>query len=196
MARVHPSAIIHPGARLSDDVSVGAFSVIGSDVAIGTGTEVGSHVVIEGLTTIGRDNRFAPFSSIGGPPQDKKYRSEPTRLEIGDRNVVREYCTINRGTAQDSGVTWVGDDNWIMAYVHIAHDCIIGNQTILANGAQLAGTCISATGFSRRNDRRAPVRQDRCARDDLGKHLSFTGPAAICSRAGTPAQPYGINAED
>lgn len=196
MTRVHPSAIVHPGARLSDDVSVGAFSVIGSDVAIGAGTEVGSHVVIEGLTTIGRDNRFAPFCSIGGPPQDKKYCGEPTRLEIGDRNVVREYCTINRGTSQDSGLTRVGDDNWIMAYVHIAHDCNVGNQTIMANCAQLAGHVhvgdwVFLAGMTGVHQF---VKIGAHAMTSANTYLSQDLPPYVLG-AGTPAQPYGINAE-
>ena len=132
-------AVIDPGAELAGDVSVGPYSVIGPDVIIGRGTHIGPHVVINGPTRIGRDNKIFQFASIGDAPQDKKYAGEPTRLEIGDRNTIREFVTINRGTIQDEGVTRVGDDNWIMAYVHIAHDCQIGNQTIFANNASLAG---------------------------------------------------------
>jgi UDP-N-acetylglucosamine acyltransferase len=132
-------AAIDPAAKLADDVTVGPFSVIGADVEIAGGTWIGPHVVIQGPTRIGRDNRIYQFCSLGDAPQDKKYRGEPTRLEIGDRNTVREYTTINRGTVQDAGVTRVGDDNWIMAYVHIAHDCQIGCRTVFANGASLAG---------------------------------------------------------
>lgn len=136
---IHPQAIIDPSANLAIDVSVGPFSVIGADVEIGEGTVIESHVVINGPTRIGRDNKIYSFAAIGGDPQDKKYAGETTELEIGDRNVIREYCTISRGTAQDTGVTRIGDDNWIMATVHIAHDCQIGNQTIFANSATLAG---------------------------------------------------------
>ncbi len=136
---IDPTAIVHSGARLGDNVSVGPYSVIGEHVEIGEGTRIGPHVVITGHTRIGRDNRIFQFSSLGEVPQDKKYKDEPTRLEIGDRNVIREFCTFNCGTAQDAGVTRIGDDNWIMAYVHVAHDCQVGNHTIFANNAQLAG---------------------------------------------------------
>lgn len=135
----HPTAIIHPGAVLADDVEVGAYSVIGEHVEIGAGSWVGAHVVIEGHTRIGKNNRIFQFNSVGAMPQDKKYAGEPTRLEIGDNNTIREFCTINTGTLQDVGVTRIGDDNWIMAYVHIAHDCQVGNHTIMANGATLGG---------------------------------------------------------
>jgi len=136
---IHSTAIIDSGAELAADVRVGPYAVIGPDVVVGAGTEIGSHVVINGPTRIGRENRFFQFASIGEAPQDKKYAGEPPRLAIGDRNVIREFVTINRGTVQDRGVTSLGDDNWIMAYVHIAHDCRIGNQTIFANNASLAG---------------------------------------------------------
>ncbi|MFL6663988.1 MAG: acyl-ACP--UDP-N-acetylglucosamine O-acyltransferase [Rhizobacter sp.] len=139
MANVHPTAIVAPGAQLADDVAIGAYAVVGAEVSVGAGTTIGPHCVIEGRTTIGRDNRIFQFCSLGAVPQDKKYRGEPTRLEIGDRNTIREFCTFNIGTAQDVGVTRIGDDNWIMAYVHIAHDCQVGSQTILANNATLAG---------------------------------------------------------
>jgi UDP-N-acetylglucosamine acyltransferase len=139
MANIHPSAIVDTKAVLDGSVQVGAYSIIGPDVTIGAGTKIGPHVVIDGHTTIGCDNTFFQFSSIGAAPQDKKYGGEPTRLEIGDRNTIREFCTLNRGTAQDVGVTRLGNDNWIMAYVHLAHDCQIGNHTIFANNAQLAG---------------------------------------------------------
>ncbi len=139
MTRIHSTAQVDPRAQLDASVEVGAYSIIGPDVVIGAGTRVGPHVVIDGHTSIGRDNVFYQFSSIGAAPQDKKYAGEPTRLEIGDRNTVREFCTFNRGTAQDVGVTRLGNDNWIMAYVHLAHDCQIGNHTIFANNAQLAG---------------------------------------------------------
>jgi len=130
---IHPTAIVHPGAQLAADVSVGPYSIIGEHVEIGAGTTVGPHVVIDGHTRIGRDNRIFQFSSLGAMPQDKKYAGEPTRLEIGDRNTIREFCTFNCGTAQDVGVTSLGDDNWMMAYVHLAHDAQVGNKTIFAN---------------------------------------------------------------
>jgi UDP-N-acetylglucosamine acyltransferase len=139
MARIHPSAAIDPRADLADDVEVGAFAVIGPDVRIGAGTVVHAHAIVEGPTTIGRGNRIHPHAVIGGAPQDKKYRGEPTRLEIGDGNVFRECVTVNRGTVQDAGVTRIGDDNWVMAYVHIAHDCVVGSHTIFANTTNLGG---------------------------------------------------------
>jgi UDP-N-acetylglucosamine acyltransferase len=136
---IHPTAIVHPAARLAADVTVGPYSLIGEHVEIGRGTTVGPHVVIEGHTRIGEDNRIYQFCSLGAHPQDKKYAGEPTRLDIGDRNTIREFCTFNCGTVQDGGVTQMGNDNWIMAYVHVAHDCVVGNTTILANSTQLAG---------------------------------------------------------
>ena len=138
-ARIHPTAIVHPGAKLASDVMVGAYSVIGDQVEIGAGTTIGAHALISGPTTIGSENKIFGFVSLGEEPQDKKYAGEPTRLEIGDRNTIREFCTFNRGTSQDVGVTRVGNDNWIMAYAHLAHDCQVGNHTIFANNAQLAG---------------------------------------------------------
>ncbi|MEO0615405.1 MAG: acyl-ACP--UDP-N-acetylglucosamine O-acyltransferase [Pseudomonadota bacterium] len=139
MAGIHPTAIVDDGATIADDATIGPYAIIGPDVTIGSGTLIDAHVVVRGPTEIGRDNRFYPFSSIGDDPQDKKYANEPTKLVIGDRNTVREYCTINRGTVQDAGVTRIGNDNWIMSYVHIAHDCIVGDHCILANNATLAG---------------------------------------------------------
>lgn len=136
---IHPTAIVDARAKIADDVEIGAYSIIGPDVEIGAGSWVGPHVVIEGHTRIGRGNRIFQFCSLGAAPQDKKYAGEPTRLEIGDNNTIREFCTFNLGTAQDVGVTRVGDDNWIMAYVHLAHDCQVGNKTIFANNTTLAG---------------------------------------------------------
>jgi UDP-N-acetylglucosamine acyltransferase len=136
---IDPTAIIDSKARLADNVTVGPFSVIGPDVTIGDGTVIGSHVVIKGPTSIGKDNNIYQFSSIGENPQDKKYASEITRLEIGDRNTIREFCTMHRGTKQDRSVTQIGSDNLFMAYTHVAHDCVIGNHVIMANGASLAG---------------------------------------------------------
>ncbi|MDE2094286.1 MAG: acyl-ACP--UDP-N-acetylglucosamine O-acyltransferase [Burkholderiales bacterium] len=139
MASIHPTAIVERGAELDDTVSVGAYSIVRSGARIGAGTRVGPHCVIEGRTTIGCDNRIFQFCSLGAVPQDKKYAGEPTELHIGARNTIREFCTFNLGTAQDSAVTRVGDDNWVMAYVHIAHDVQLGNQVTLANNATLAG---------------------------------------------------------
>ena len=139
MADIHPSALIDPSAELDDSVSVGPFTTIGPYVKVASGTRIGSHCVIEGRTSIGRDNQIFQFNSLGAIPQDKKYAGEPCELNIGDRNVIREFCTFNIGTAGDQGVTTIGNDNWIMAYVHLAHDCQIGNHTIFANNTQLAG---------------------------------------------------------
>jgi len=136
---IHPTAVIAADADLAADVAIGAYAVIGPGVGIGRGTTVGPHVVIEGLTRIGEDNRIFQFASVGADPQDKKYRGETTRLEIGDRNVIRECVTIHRGTVQDQGVTRIGNDNLLMACAHVAHDCVIGDQCVLANYAALAG---------------------------------------------------------
>lgn len=139
MTRIHTTALVDSKAELASDVEIGPYSVIGPHVKIGAGSKVGSHTVIEGHTTIGIENNFAHFASIGGAPQDMKYRGEPTQLMIGDRNTVREFTTIHTGTAQDEGITRLGSDNWIMSYVHIAHDCQIGNHTIFSSNAQIAG---------------------------------------------------------
>jgi len=136
---VHPTAIIHPRALVSSSVTVGPYSLIGENVELGEGTEVMSHVVIDGRTRVGRNNRIFPYASIGLAPQDMKYRGEPTRVEIGDSNSIREFVTIHRGTAEGEGVTRIGDHNLLMAYVHIAHDCVLGHNIIMANGASLAG---------------------------------------------------------
>ena len=136
---IHATAIVDSRAELASDVEVGPYSIIGPNVSIGPGTRIGAHVTIEGPTTIGSHNRVFQFASLGAAPQDKKYGGEATRLEIGDNNTIREFCTLNRGTAQDKGTTLIGNDNWIMAYVHIAHDCQVGNNTIFANNASLAG---------------------------------------------------------
>ena len=137
--RIHPTAIVDPRASLGDDVEIGPYSIVGPDTEIGSGTRIGPHVIVGAHTRIGARNMFFQFSSIGEAPQDKKYKDEPTRLEIGDDNTIREFCTLNRGTAQDAGVTRIGNNNWIMAYVHMAHDCQVGNHTIFANNAQIAG---------------------------------------------------------
>jgi UDP-N-acetylglucosamine acyltransferase len=193
---IHPQAVIHPDARLAADVSVGPFAVIDAGVEIGAGSRIGSHVVINGPTTIGRHNVIRPFAAIGGDPQDKKYRGEPTRLEIGDGNTIHEYVTISRGTLQDAGVTRVGDDNWIMAYVHIAHDCQVGSHTIFANNASLAGHVTVGDhailgGFT-------GVHQF-CR---VGAHV-ITGISSVVRQdvppfvtaSGNPAAPHGINSE-
>ena len=193
---IHASAIVSDKADLADDVEVGPYSVIGDNVKIGSGSRVASHVVINGPTVIGNDNHIYQFASVGDDPQDKKYADEPTTLTIGDRNTVREFCTISRGTTQDKGETIIGDDNWIMAYVHIAHDCVIGDKTIMANNATLAGHVHVGDwaifgGFS-------GVHQF-C---HVGAH-SFLGMYAGVNRdvpayttvSGTPAIPRGINSE-
>jgi UDP-N-acetylglucosamine acyltransferase len=138
-AQVHATALVDPAAELADGVVVGPCAVIGAGVHIGEGTHVGAHCVIEGPTRIGRDNRIGSHNALGGAPQDKKYAGEPTELHIGDGNTIFQFCTFSRGTAQDGGVTRVGDRNWIMAYVHLAHDVQLGHDTILANNATLAG---------------------------------------------------------
>lgn len=136
---IHKTAVIDSSAEIAEDVEISPYAIIGANVTIDSGTWIGPHAIIEGPTTIGKDNRIFQFASVGAEPQDKKYKGEDTTLIIGDRNVIRESCTINRGTVQDIGKTEIGDDNWIMAYVHIAHDCIVGNNTIFANNATLAG---------------------------------------------------------
>ena len=137
--KVHPTAIIHPGAQLADDVTVGPYSLIGEHVELNAGTEVMSHVVIDGHTRLGENNRGFPYASIGLAPQDLKYNGEPTRVEIGEDNAIREFVTIHRGTAEGDGITRIGNHNLLMAYVHIAHDCQLGDNVIMANGASLAG---------------------------------------------------------
>lgn len=139
MTAIHATAIVDPGAELDSSVTVGPYTLIGPHVRVGAGTTIGPHCVLEGHTTIGRDNRIFQFNSLGAIPQDKKYAGEPCELVIGDRNTIREFCTFNIGSPGGANVTRVGDDNWLMAYVHIAHDCIVGNSTIFANNSQLAG---------------------------------------------------------
>ena len=139
MTAIHATALVDPGAELDSSVTVGPYTVIGPDVRVGAGTTIGPHCVLEGHTTIGRDNRIFQFNSLGAIPQDKKYAGEPCELVIGDRNTVREFCTFNIGSPGDRGVTRIGNDNWLMAYVHLAHDCQVGDHTIFANNAQLAG---------------------------------------------------------
>jgi UDP-N-acetylglucosamine acyltransferase len=136
---IHATAIVDPAAKIAPGVGIGAYSIIGADVEIGAGTSIGPHVVIEGATRIGRDNRIFQFASIGAIPQDKKFGGERSELIIGDRNLIREFVTLNRGTGEGGGATRIGDDNWIMAYVHVAHDCVVGNHAIFSNNATLAG---------------------------------------------------------
>ena len=139
MSAIHATALVDPAAELDSSVTVGPYTVIGPHVKVGAGTTIGPHCVIEGHTTIGRDNRIFQFTSLGAVPQDKKYAGEPCELIIGNRNTIREFCTFNIGSPGDTGITRVGDDNWLMAYVHLAHDCVVGNNTIFANNTQLAG---------------------------------------------------------
>lgn len=189
-------AIVAPDAQLAADVSVGPFSIIGAQVHIGAGTVIGPHVVINGPTRIGAHNRIYQFASIGDAPQDKKYQGEPTRLEIGDRNVFRESCTVNRGTTHDKGVTRIGDDNLFMAYAHVAHDCVVGNKTVFANCAALGGHVeigdwVIVGGLT-------AVHQFA----KIGAHAFLAG-GAIVTRdvppyvmvAGNPAAPHAVNSE-
>jgi UDP-N-acetylglucosamine acyltransferase len=193
---IHPTAIIQPGARLADDIEVGAYALIGEHVEIGAGCRIGPHAVITGHTRIGRNNNIFQFVSLGEAPQDKKYAGEPTRLEIGDGNTIREFCTFNCGTVQDAGVTRLGNENWIMAYAHLAHDCQIGNHTIFANNSQLAGHVHVADyailgGFT-------AVHQF-CR---IGAHsITAIGTVVLkdvppfVTASGNAAKPYGVNAE-
>lgn len=193
---VHATAIVDPGARIGANVAIGPYSIIGPDVEIGDNTEIGSHVVIKGHTRIGRENRIFQFCSLGEIPQDKKYAGEPTRLEIGDRNTIREFCTFNLGTVQGGSLTSIGDDNWLMAYAHIAHDCHVGNKTIFANGASLAGHVtvddwVIFGGFT-------GVHQF-CR---IGAHVITAASSLVLQDvppylmvAGNTAQPYGIHVE-
>lgn len=193
---IHPSAVVDRGAELQPDVEVGPFSVIGPGVVLGAGTRVGSHVVIEGPARIGERNRIHSFSTLGGAPQDKKYRGESSTLEIGDGNVIREYCTFNRGTEGGGMVTRVGSGNWIMAYVHIAHDCKVGNDNVMANGTTLAGhveveDCVTFGAFT--------VVHQFCR---IGAH-AFSAMGTVVLKdvppfvtvAGNSASPHGLNTE-
>ena len=193
---IHATAIVHPGPVLAPDVCVGAYSVIGEHVRVGAGTTIANHVCISGRTTIGQGNRIFSFCALGGEPQDKKYRGQDTALEIGNDNTIREFCTFNIGTAEDTGVTRLGHRNWMMAYVHLAHDCQVGNDTIFANNASLAGHATVGDwaimgGFS-------GVHQF-CR---VGEH-SFIGISAVVTQdvppyvtvAGNPTTPHGINSE-
>lgn len=194
--RIDSRAIVDPKAELAGDVEVGPYSIIGPGVEIGPGTVIGPHVVIRGPTRIGAGNRIYQFSSIGDAPQDKKYAGEPTRLEIGDNNTIREFCTLNRGTTQDAGVTRVGSGNWIMAYVHIAHDCQVGDHIIMANCVTLAGHVHVGDwailgGFSKVHQFCRIGAHSFCGMDtglnrDLPPYVVATG---------MPARPAGINSE-
>lgn len=189
-------AIVAREARIHENVSIGPYAVIGPDVEIGAGTRIESHVVIKGPTTIGVDNHIYQFASIGDDPQDKKYGGERTRLEIGDRNTIREACTINRGTVQDAGVTRIGDDNWIMAYAHIAHDCIVGNQTVFANNASIAGHVevgdwVILGGFTAVHQF---CRIGAHAMTSMFTYLTKDVPCYLIV-SGRPAEPRGVNIE-
>jgi UDP-N-acetylglucosamine acyltransferase len=196
MATIHPTALVAAGARLADDVEIGPYTIIGEHVEIGAGTTVGAHAVITGHTRIGAHNKIFHFVSLGEEPQDKKYAGEPTRLEIGDHNVIREFCTFNTGTVQDRGVTTIGNHNWIMAYVHIAHDCVVGDRTIFANNASLAGH--SEVGDWAILGGFTGVHQF-CK---IGAHV-MTGISSVVFKdippfvmaAGQPAAPHGLNSE-
>jgi UDP-N-acetylglucosamine acyltransferase len=196
MTRIHTSAIVDSKAELANDVEVGPYSVIGPNVKIGAGSKVGSHTVIEGHTTIGKENHFAHFAAIGGAPQDMKYRGEPTQLIIGDRNTIREFTTIHTGTSQDEGITRIGNDNWIMAYVHIAHDCQIGNHTIFSSNAQIAGH-VKVSDWAIMGGMSGVHQFVR-----IGQHAMLGGASALVQdippfviAAGDKASPHGINVE-
>ena len=196
MTLIHPSAIVDPRAELAPTVSVGPYAVIGPGVCIDADSSIGAHCVVEGQTRIGRDNRIFQFASIGAAPQDKKYQGEATRLVIGDGNTIREFVTINTGTVQDGGVTLLGDDNWIMAYVHIAHDCRVGSHTIIANATQLGGHVhledwVFLGGLSGVHQF---VRVGAHAMTGFQTRLSQDLPPFITA-AGNPAEVTGINAE-
>jgi len=192
---IHSTAIIDPSAELADDVIVGPFCVVGAGVQIDSGSILGSHVLVKGPTSIGKENRIFQFSSVGEDTQDMKYRGEPTRLEIGDRNIIREYCTIHRGTVQDKWLTKIGNDNLFMAYTHVAHDCVVGNHVIMANAASIAGHVLVEDfailgGFT--------LVHQFCK---IGQY-SFSAMGSIISRdippyvlvGGQPTKPHGINA--
>ncbi|MFT3665763.1 acyl-ACP--UDP-N-acetylglucosamine O-acyltransferase [Piscinibacter sp.] len=193
---IHPTAIVDAGAELGENVTIGPYAVVGPQVRIGDRTSIGAHCVVEGRTTIGRDNRFFQFGSIGAMPQDKKYAGEPTELVIGNGNTIREFCTLNTGTVQDGGVTRLGDDNWIMAYVHIAHDCRLGSHIIIANATQLGGHVhlgdwVFLGGLSGVHQF---VRVGAHAMTGFQTRLSQDLPPFVTA-AGNPAEAQGINAE-
>ena len=196
MTRSHATAVVDSKAEIANDVEIGPYSIIGPNVKIGAGTKIGSHSVIEGFTTIGKENNFAHFAAIGGPPQDMKYRGEPTKLVIGDRNTIREFTTIHTGTAQDEGITRIGNDNWIMAYVHIAHDCQVGNNTIFASNAQIAGH-VQVDDWAILGGMSGVHQFVR-----IGQHAMLGGASALVQdippfvmAAGEKASPHGVNVE-
>ena len=195
-AEVHPSAVVDARARLGNGVTVGPYSVIGARAEIDDGTWIGAHVVLDGRIRIGRGNRIFHFASLGAPPQDKKYKGEDTAVEIGDDNTIREYVTINRGTALDAGVTRLGNDNWVMAYVHFAHDVQIGSHTIFANACQLAGhvTVGDWAIFGATTLVHQFVHIGAHAFTGMGTYLPQDLPPFVTA-AGNMAKPYGINSE-
>jgi UDP-N-acetylglucosamine acyltransferase len=196
MARIHPSAVVDREAELADDVDVGPFCLIGPGVSVAAGSRIASHVVIAGRTRIGRNNRIYSFCSLGEIPQDKKYAGESTELVIGDDNTIREYCSFNAGTAQGGGVTRVGSGNWIMAYVHLAHDCAVGDHTVLANATQLAGH-ITVGDFAIIGGMTGAHQFVRIGAHSMvggGSSLLQDVPPFILCR-GNPAQPFGVNVE-
>jgi UDP-N-acetylglucosamine acyltransferase len=193
---IDPRAVIDPAAELDEGVSVGPFSIIGADVRIGKGTIIGPHAVIKGPTNIGRDNRIYQFASVGEDPQDKKYAGEPTTLEIGDRNVIRESATLHRGTAQDRGSTQIGSGNLFMAYIHVAHDCVIGDNVIMANGATLGGHVHIGDyailgGFTLVHQFGRIGAHSFCG---MGSAVNMDLPPYV-TVFGQPAKPHGINSE-
>jgi len=193
---IHSTAIVDAKARIDGSVTIGPYAIVEGDVEIGPRTRIGAHAVVKGPTRIGADNEIYQFASIGDAPQDKKYAGEPTRLEIGDGNTIREYCTINRGTVQDTGVTRLGDRNWIMAYVHIAHDCVVGSGTIFANNASLAGH-VHVDDFAILGGFTAVhqfCRIGRHAFTSMFTYVTKDVPAFVMA-SGRPAEPRGINAE-
>lgn len=195
-ATVHDTAVVDPSAKLGEGVVVEPFAIIGADVEIGAGSWIGPHAVVHGPTTMGMENQVFQFASVGEDPQDKKYRGEPTTLVMGDRNTVRECVTINRGTAQDRGETTIGDENWIMAYVHIAHDCILGDNNILANCATLAGhvqidSFVNLGGFTKVHQFCRIGRYSFCGMDS---GIKQDVPPYVTA-SGFPAKPFGINSE-
>jgi UDP-N-acetylglucosamine acyltransferase len=189
-------AVVDPGAKIDSDVYIGAYAIIGADVTIGRGSRIEPHVVIKGPTVIGVDNHIFQFASVGDDPQDKKYRGEPTRLVIGDRNTIREFCTLNRGTTQDQGVTTIGNDNWIMAYCHIAHDCVVGSNTIFANNASIAGH-VHVGDYAILGGFTAVHQFCRIGAHALSSMFSYVSKdvPAYVTISGRPAEPRGINAE-
>jgi UDP-N-acetylglucosamine acyltransferase len=194
--KIHPTAIVDATAELDSSVEIGPYSIIGANVKIDASTRVAGHVIINGPTTIGKNNHIFQYSSLGEAPQDKKYRDEPTLLEIGDNNTIREFCTFNRGTIQDKGTTKIGNDNWIMAYVHIAHDCQIGNHTIFANNSSLAGH-VNIDDFAILGG--FTLIHQFCK---VGSHVItavgsvvFKDIPPYVTAAGYDAKPHGINAE-